>query len=194
MVMKMSKKKILIIGAGGIGSFLVQFLNKLNIYELTVFDSDKVEEKNLLYQNFNRLHIGEMKVKAINSMFNHGFTITQPYDVVMDNDFDKYDLVVCCVDNMSTRRMLYNSDKAKQWLDLRAQGRNAVLVSSDIDKNKLDMLLVGDDGSYSCQAQEWDGSAEQVNQMNIVIAAMGSQWIQKWFNNEQVSDFVTVSI
>ena len=163
--MKMSRKKILIIGAGGIGSFLVQFLNKLNIYELTVFDSDKVEEKNLLYQNFNRLHIGEMKVKAINSMFNSGFTITQPYDVVVDNDFDKYDLVVCCVDNMSTRRMLYNSDKAKQWLDLRAQGRNAVLVSSDIDKNKLDMLLVGDDGSYSCQAQEWDGSAEQVNQM-----------------------------
>ena len=48
------RKKILIIGAGGIGSFLVQFLNKLNIYELTVFDSDKVEEKNLLYQNFNR--------------------------------------------------------------------------------------------------------------------------------------------
>ena len=71
MVIKMSRrKKILIIGAGGIGSFLIQFLNKLNIYELTVFDSDKVEEKNLLYQNFNRLHIGEMKVKAINSMFN----------------------------------------------------------------------------------------------------------------------------
>ena len=95
---------------------------------------------------------------------------------------------------MSTRRMLYNSNMPKQWLDLRAQGRNAVLVSSDIDKNKLDMLLVGDDGSYSCQAQEWDGSAEQVNQMNIVIAAMGSQWIQKRFNGEEVSDFVTVSI
>jgi len=28
------RKKIMIIGAGGIGSFLVQFLSKLNIYEL----------------------------------------------------------------------------------------------------------------------------------------------------------------
>ena len=188
------RKKIMIIGAGGIGSFLVQFLTKLNIYELTVYDSDKVEDKNLLYQNYNTTHVGKKKVDAINSMFNGGWCATEPYDVVMDRGLDKYDLIVCCVDNMSTRRMLYNSNMPKQWLDLRAQGRNAVLVSSDIDKNKLDMLLVGDDGSYSCQAQEWDGSAEQVNQMNIVIAAMGSQWIQKRFNGEEVSDFVTVSI
>ena len=69
MVIKMSRKKILIIGAGGIGSFLVQFLNKLNIYELTVFDSDKVEEKNLLYQNFNRLHIGEMKSTSMTWLY-----------------------------------------------------------------------------------------------------------------------------
>jgi molybdopterin/thiamine biosynthesis adenylyltransferase len=187
----MNKRKIMIIGAGGIGSFLVQFLSKLKIYDLTVFDSDKVERKNVLYQNYNVSHVGDTKARSIQTQFN---VKSQPYDVVIDRDLDKYDLVVCCVDNMSTRRMLYNSSKPKQWLDLRAQGRNAVLISSDIDKNKLDMLLVGDDGSYSCQAQEWDGSAEQVNQMNIVIAAMGSQWIQKRFNGEQVSDFVTVSI
>ena len=192
----MSRKKILIIGAGGIGSFLVQFLNKLNIYELTVFDSDKVEEKNLLYQNFNRLHIGEMKVKAINSMFNHGFTITQPYDVVMDNDFDKYDLVVCCVDNMSTRRMLYNSDKAKQWLDLRAQGRNGALISYLTDPKHCDTFLAGPDGSFSCQGESFGKTLDtkDIHFTHVAVAGMAAQWMQRWFNDENIFDKRIVNI
>ena len=36
-------RKILIIGAGGIGSHLVQFLSKLQRYNLVVADSDKYE-------------------------------------------------------------------------------------------------------------------------------------------------------
>ena len=38
-------RRILIIGAGGIGSFLIQFLNKVKLYDITVADPDKVENK-----------------------------------------------------------------------------------------------------------------------------------------------------
>jgi tRNA A37 threonylcarbamoyladenosine dehydratase len=44
------KRKIMIIGAGGIGSFLVSNLARVGIYDITVFDDDKVESKNLLHQ------------------------------------------------------------------------------------------------------------------------------------------------
>ena len=40
-------KKIMVIGAGGIGSFLIPLLNRVKEYEITVWDNDIVEEKNL---------------------------------------------------------------------------------------------------------------------------------------------------
>ena len=43
----MTKRKILIIGAGGIGSFLISFLDRIGLYDMTVFDPDKVEKKNI---------------------------------------------------------------------------------------------------------------------------------------------------
>ena len=46
------KRKILVIGAGGIGSYLISFLNNLDLYDIQVNDDDKVETKNLTYQNF----------------------------------------------------------------------------------------------------------------------------------------------
>ena len=45
-------RKVMIIGAGGIGSFLIPQLNRTKLYKLTVYDPDIVEEKNLTYQNF----------------------------------------------------------------------------------------------------------------------------------------------
>ena len=68
-----------------------------------------------------------------------------------------YDLVVCCVDNLGVRRTLYNT--SLKWLDLRAQGRNAALVSHKADPKMYDMLLAGDDRSFSCQGDSWEGDA-----------------------------------
>ena len=55
----MNNAKILIVGAGGIGSWLCYFLHNLNnVYQLhdvsiTVADGDTVEKKNLRYQKFD---------------------------------------------------------------------------------------------------------------------------------------------
>ena len=42
----------MIIGAGGIGSYLIPLLDKTKLYDMIVADPDKVETKNLTYQNF----------------------------------------------------------------------------------------------------------------------------------------------
>ena len=46
----MKKNKILVIGAGGIGSYLIEVLNRTSCYDITVADPDKYEAKNLTYQ------------------------------------------------------------------------------------------------------------------------------------------------
>ena len=99
------KRKILVIGAGGIGSYLISFLNNLNnLYDIQVNDDDKVETKNLTYQNFTFDEVGKHKVDC---MKRHACVkIASPYPILTPNQLEGFDLVVCCVDNLGTRRML----------------------------------------------------------------------------------------
>ena len=56
-----------------------------------------------------------------------------------------------------------------------------------------DMLLAGKDGSFSCQGDSWDGSNKGVHFMQVAIAGLGAQWIQRWFNGEDVQDYMVVN-
>jgi len=103
-----------------------------------------------------------------------------------------YDLVVCCVDNLAARRMLYRANIP--WLDLRAQGRNAAYISYKADPSMYDTMLAGPEGSFSCQGNSWDGSAKGVHFMQVAIAGMGAEWIQRWFNDEEVNGFGVVNV
>ena len=190
------KRKIMIIGAGGIGSMLIHNLERLGIYDITVFDDDKVEKKNLTYQHYNESHLGENKAIAISNQFSG--VKAEPYLVLVPKQLKGYDLVICCADNLVVRRLLYmegvGDDTNVKWLDLRAQGRNAVLISYLFNPELIDTVLTGEDGSFSCQAGDWDGTPRGVNMMNNVIAAMAGQWIQKWFNQQEVEPNMVISI
>tara|TARA_Y100000015_G_C2388036_1_gene88577 strand:- start:642 stop:1232 length:591 start_codon:yes stop_codon:yes gene_type:complete len=195
-------RKIMIIGAGGIGSYLVDFLSRIGIYRIEVYDDDKLEEKNLTYQNFMPDMVGYNKVSALNNKLKvNGLcpVISQPYRVLVEKQLKGYDLVICCADNLAVRRLLYRQgygDDAKlKWLDLRAQGRNAALISYKVDENLVDDLLAGAEGSFSCQGGEWDGSPEQVNCMQIAIAGIATQWVQRWFiDNDNVADKMVLNV
>ena len=184
-------KKVLIIGAGGIGSFLMPLLDRIGEYDITVADPDKVETKNLLYQNYLPLHVGENKAQCMRDMHNN-VGKASPFPILTAKQMEGYDLVVSCVDNLGVRRTLYLT--TLKWLDLRAQGRNAAFVSHKADPKMYETLLAGPEGSFSCQAENWDGSGRNVNLMNAMIAGVGAQWIQKYFNNEDVKDFMTFNI
>jgi len=184
------KRKVLVIGAGGIGSFLIPLLDKVKLYDITVADPDKVETKNLPYQNFKEVRVGENKADCMTKY--SSVRKASQFPILTEKQMQGYDLVVCCVDNLSVRRTLYNSDV--KWLDLRAQGRNAAFVTYDADPKMYDTLLAGPEGSFSCQGDSWDGSNSGVHFMQVVIAGIGAQWMQRWFNKEEVKSFMVVNV
>jgi hypothetical protein len=191
-------RKIMIIGAGGIGSFLAANLDRIGIYKVTVFDEDTVEDKNLTYQNYSASSIGEQKVHALQMDLSDRVR-GEPYWVLTSEQLQGYDLVVCCADNLAVRRLLYREgygpDAPTKWLDLRAQGRNAALISYMIEPELAVDLLTGPEGSFSCQGEDWDGSAEGIDTMHMAIAGVGAQWIQKWFiNHDDVAHNVMLNI
>jgi hypothetical protein len=186
------KRKVLVIGAGGIGSFLIPLLDKVKLYDITVADPDIVEAKNLPYQNFSEEDVGLFKVGSMSVRFNSVKKDSQ-YPILTEKQMQGYDLVICCVDNLGVRKTLYNT--SVKWLDLRAQGRNAALVSYKADPKMYDMLLAGEERSFSCQGDSWNGSNEGVHFMQVAIAGMGAQWIQRWFqNNDEVKDYMVVNL
>jgi molybdopterin/thiamine biosynthesis adenylyltransferase len=174
-------RKILIIGVGGIGSFLVPILDMTKLYNITVYDPDKVEKKNITYQNFTEEDISSHKVSVMKRL--PSVKNAKSYPILTAEQITGYDLVICCADNLTVRRLLYRSDV--KWLDLRAQGRNCALISYEMDTNLFDTVLSGPDGSFSCQGT-WDGKAKNVHFMQTVAAGMGAQWMQRWFNDEEV--------
>jgi molybdopterin/thiamine biosynthesis adenylyltransferase len=175
-------RNVLIIGAGGIGSFLIPLLDKTGLYKLTVYDPDIVETKNITYQNFSSDDVDKHKVASMAERFNS--VDAQPYPILTSQQLNGYDLVVCCADNLTVRRTLYNS--TVKWLDLRAQGRNATLVSYREKPELRTELTNGPDGSFSCQGDAWDGATKDVHFMQVAIAGIGAEWVQRWFNEEDV--------
>jgi len=184
-------RKILVIGTGGIGSFLVPLLDKVDMYRITIADPDKVETKNITYQNFTKEEVGEYKVQAMANRYKMVITGSK-FPILTAQQMANFDLVISCVDNIGLRKTMYNSDI--KWLDLRAQGRNAALVSYEADPKMYDTLLAGPEGSFSCQGDSWDGTNKNVHFMQAAIAGIGAQWIQRWFNEEEVKSFMVVNV
>ena len=184
-------RRVLIIGAGGIGSFLIPLLDRVKLYEITAADPDKVEKKNLTYQNFKEKEL-EMNKAGVMDWNYDSVKYHTPYPILTENQIQGYDLVVCCADNLDVRRLLYRS--MVKWLVLRAQGRNCAFVTSMADPNMYDILLAGPEGSFSCQGDTWDGSNQNVHFMQVVAAGMGAQWIQRFFAGDDVGDFKVVNV
>ena len=194
--MDKDKRKIMIIGVGGIGSYLAPLLNKVGTYSMFLADPDIVEEKNLSYQNFDKTTVGKKKV---NSLYLNRH-IRSDYPIKTDACLrkDKMDLIVCCADNLDIRRLLYRQgfqDDAKvKWLDLRAQGRNGALISYLTDPKFSDMFLQGPEGSFSCQGEQDKITPESIHFTHVAVAGMAAQWIQRWFNGEEVKDKMVINI
>ena len=64
-----------------------------------------------------------------------------------------------------------------------------------MDETLVDSLLSGPEGSFSCQGQDWDGSADAMHTMHMGIAGIAAQWIQRWFvNNDDVTDKIIMNV
>ena len=176
------KRKILVIGAGGIGSYLTPLLHKTRLYDIHISDPDSVEEKNLFYQNFDTSHLDRNKVECV--VDGEVIGSRKPFPILTQQQLNGFDLVVCCADNLDIRRTMYNSNV--KWLDLRAQARNAAMISHLEDPKLYATFTSGPDGSFSCQGDSWEGKPEGVNFMQVVIAGYGAQWIQRFFTGDHV--------
>ena len=111
---KILSSKVLIVGAGGLGSPVAEFLARAGIGSLGVVDDDKVSLSNLHRQSlYNTSDIGKFKVKIAKDRIKkiNPNTKVTIYKVRLNNDNSKkiikdYDYVVDGSDNFTTKFLL----------------------------------------------------------------------------------------
>lgn len=111
---------ILIIGAGGIGSWTALTLAKMGCSNITVVDHDTVETHNIPSQFYKTDQIGWYKVNALKD------NIKEFTDIEINPIFGKYDevkletkprVIICAVDSLKTRKEIWDSLQTEDHWD-----------------------------------------------------------------------------
>ncbi len=178
-------QKILIIGAGGVGSYLIEHIcDKMekqqidNYIKIDIADDDTVEVKQVNYQNFKLNEVGMSKSMALSKRFKHcGINAIEKR---IDNEkyLQGYDLIILGVDNEKTRKMVveYCHKQNVEFLDLRATGRRFFAMPKTNIKENLKFIDSKDEKEYSCQEKEdLEKGLYQIG--NEIVAKIGLQML-----------------
>jgi adenylyltransferase/sulfurtransferase len=108
---KLLQSKILVIGAGGLGSSLLQYLACAGIGSLGIIDNDKVELSNLQRQiihdfsklNIHKVHSAEEKLQNLNPDLNLQTYAIRANHQNLTEIIKDYEIIVDATDNFPTR-------------------------------------------------------------------------------------------
>jgi molybdopterin/thiamine biosynthesis adenylyltransferase len=108
-------KKVLVIGCGSLGGYLISEISKSGINNIDIVDGDKLEENNIYRHILGFEYIGKYKSFAIQEYINKNipFIKIKSYQSNVeeslenfDLDFKKYDLIISAVGNHNLNRWL----------------------------------------------------------------------------------------
>ena len=114
---KILSSKVLIVGAGGLGSPAIEFLVRAGIGKIGIVDNDKISLSNLHRQTlYQTSDVGKFKVKVAKNKITkiNPNTNVNVYKIRLDNKnskkiIDQYDYVIDGSDNFKTKFLLNDS-------------------------------------------------------------------------------------
>jgi len=112
--LKLKQAKVLVIGAGGLGCPVLQYLGAAGVGEIGIIDFDVIDESNLQRQILfgvddigkSKSETAKLKLEAQNPLIKivaYNFELTNANALEL---FEKYDIIVDGTDNFSTRYMV----------------------------------------------------------------------------------------
>lgn len=119
---------ITVIGSGSIGSSLLLGLAKMGCQNLTVYDSDKVEDHNIANQFYRLKDIGKYKVKAAQDIVKIFSGTLLKIKNQRWKDQKLSGIICVSVDSMRTRKEVFEKAKYNALINLLIEGRMGGLV------------------------------------------------------------------
>lgn len=118
-------RPVTIIGAGAVGSHVALALAKMGVEKITVYDGDYVESHNIPMSAYRPRDLARPKVEALRDL------VEEASGVVIDarpkhfTDEELKGTVVCCVDNMEARQLVWRAVEMQPRVDLLVDTRTA---------------------------------------------------------------------
>ncbi len=110
---KLLKTSVLVVGAGGLGSAVIEYLAAAGIGRIGIVDHDVVDETNLHRQTIHAGNLGKNKAESaaefIEKLNPDVKVDVYPFKISADNVRElvrRYDIIVDCTDNFPSRFML----------------------------------------------------------------------------------------
>ena len=198
--------KVAVIGAGGIGSWFCPRLSKkiegdqlINVSknDVTVFDPDIVEVKNMKHQAFFEGEEGLPKAAVMAHRFGFDMAVAR---------FDKehltnYNWFIICADNTAIRKIVFEhvnecnkgrKSPVKKFIDMRAEGSTLAIFTYMCEIGALMSSLGKEPESeqgYSCQLPS-DTAVGQVNEAYDVVGGVGIQLLLNDFRGVEIPDTI----
>jgi len=152
---KLRKKRVAVIGVGGLGALSAEILARSGVGSLALFDYDTLEAANLNRLVYRPSQVGMPKVKAITAHLREAnpdvAVTTYPYDVTdgkgflgLKSELKRCDLVLGCVDTFGVRLFL-NSLCVAAKVPLVDGG-----ASNDGVNGSVHVILPGKTACYRC--------------------------------------------
>lgn len=152
---KLKQAKVLVIGAGGLGSSALLYLAGAGVGTIGICEYDRLEASNLHRQVIYRANeVGQSKVELaarhLQALNPHCQVVMHPQKLTAQNIqtlFESYDLILDCTDNFSARFLMNDAAVAMQKPLLQA--------SLYQYEGQVQLIRPGFGGCLRCQWPQW---------------------------------------
>lgn len=166
---KIKDKKIIVIGAGGLGCVVADLLARMKI-SFTIVDDDIVDDTNLERQIlFNKNDLLKKKVDVVKEKLKEFSKINAIDERLNEKNVKEIiqnpNLVIDCTDNIPTRKIIneYCIKKNIPWIYSGAVGNIGTIY------------LIKDNACFECINQDKDGETScEIGVMNSIVAIVGA--------------------
>jgi PRTRC genetic system ThiF family protein len=113
---------VLVVGCGGTGGFVAEGLCRIlpENYRIVLQDFDRVEERNLLRQNFFASDLGKFKAQALAERLSNnyrrpiGYKVF-PFGLHFSSMYAVPSIIIGCIDNAEARKQICKEPLMMQW-------------------------------------------------------------------------------
>ena len=144
--------RVVIVGAGAIGSHTAETLCKMGVNKFRIYDDDDVESHNIANQGFYLGDIGKPKVQALADRLGQGTGaefFTHNEKLTPKSDLFEEDVVISAVDSMSARKIIWDNfliSDALYYIDGRMGARFGQVFF--VDKSNEDHVKAYEDSMF----------------------------------------------